>query len=87
MVEDIFPIQIKGGGLVVCGIVSSGPIRVMDQVTIVTRSRDVKAEVMQIQAESRKIHSAERGDRVGLLLQGDGLELLERGHVVGRASR
>jgi translation elongation factor EF-Tu-like GTPase len=82
LIEDMF--QIKDRGYVAAGNVSSGPIRVGDRVWVPTVQGCFRFEIVQIQSIIGPVEQAEQGEQVGLLLEGDGGEHLQRGHVLCR---
>ena len=82
LIEDMF--KIKGRGYVATGVVSHGPLCVNDRVWVCTASADLTFRIVAIESESASIERAERGERVGVLLEGESAELLERGHALCR---
>ena len=82
LIEDMF--WSKDRGYVATGNVSSGPIRVGDRVWVSTVQGYFRFEVVEIQSLSGRVELAEQGEQIGLLLEGEGGEHLQRGHVLCR---
>jgi translation elongation factor EF-Tu-like GTPase len=79
LIEDMF--LIKDRGYVATGVVSAGTICAGEQVWVPTASAELHFTIAEIQSEGGRLPIAERGERIGVLLDGEGANLLERGHV------
>src|SRR5271166_4046293 len=82
LIEDMF--RIKDRGHVATGVVSAGPICAGEQVWVPTASAELHFTIVEIQSKVGKLQRAERGERIAVLLDGEGASLLERGHVLCR---
>lgn len=69
---------VKGVGLVVLGFVLGGKVSVHDELRLVPRAGEMRAEVRGIQVSDEDQETAGRGIRVGLSLKGVELKDLER---------
>ena len=79
-VEDVF--SITGRGTVITGRVSSGTIRVGDDVTILPNG--ISTTITGIEQFRKSLDYAEAGDNVGLLLRGVSREDVQRGNKLVR---
>ena len=80
MVEDVF--SITGRGTVVTGRVTSGTIRVGDEVTI--SPGGIRTTVTGIEQFRKSLDYAEVGDNVGMVLSGVSREEVQRGNIIVR---
>ena len=78
--EDVF--SITGRGTVITGRVSSGSIRVGDNVTILPSG--VSTTITGIEQFRKMLDYAQAGDNVGLLLRGVSKEDVQRGNKIVR---
>ena len=82
LIEDMF--QIKDRGWVATGTVSTGPIRIGDKVWVMVGNKNLNFTITEIQSTNSKLEQAEQGEHIGILLDGESADLLERGHVLCR---
>ena len=82
LIEDMF--LIKDRGFVATGMVAGSPICVGDRVWVPTASADLRFQIVEIQSESSRLEKAEIGEQIGVLLNGESAELLQRGRVLCR---
>lgn len=80
MVEDIF--SITGRGTVVTGRVTSGTIRVGDEVTI--SPSGIRTTVTGIEQFRKSLDYAEAGDNIGMVLSGVSRDQVQRGNTIVR---
>ena len=80
VVEDVF--SITGRGTVITGRVSSGTVRVGDNVTILTSG--INTTVTGIEMFRKSLDYAEAGDNVGILLRGVSRDDVQRGNKLVR---
>lgn len=80
IVEDIF--SITGRGTVVTGRVTSGTIRVGDEVTI--SPSGIRTTVTGIEQFRKSLDYAEAGDNIGMVLSGVSRNQVQRGNTIVR---
>ena len=81
-IEDIF--SIEGRGTVVTGRISSGVIKVNEDVEIVGIKPTQKTVVTGIEMFNKSLDEGRAGDNAGLLLRGTKKEDVERGQVLAK---
>ncbi|HSV94459.1 MAG TPA: elongation factor Tu [Spirochaetia bacterium] len=81
-VEDVF--SIKGRGTVVTGRISTGIIKIGDEVEIVGIKDTTKSVVTGVEMFHQQLEQGQSGDNVGLLLRGIEKEDVQRGQVLAK---
>ena len=79
-IEDVF--SITGRGTVITGRVSSGTIRVGDEVTI--SPSGIRTTVTGIEQFRKSLDYAEAGDNIGMVLSGVSRDQVQRGNTIVR---
>jgi len=81
-VEDVF--SIKGRGTVVTGRISTGIIKIGDEIEIVGIKDTTKSVVTGVEMFHQQLEQGQSGDNVGLLLRGIEKEDVQRGQVLAK---
>ena len=81
-VEDVF--SIKGRGTVVTGRISTGVIKIGDEIEIVGIKDTTKSVVTGVEMFHQQLEQGQSGDNVGLLLRGIEKEDVQRGQVLAK---
>lgn len=81
-VEDVF--SIKGRGTVVTGRISSGVVKLNDEVEIVGLRDSKKSVVTGVEMFRKMLDQGQAGDNVGILLRGIEKDDVERGQVLAK---
>lgn len=81
-VEDVF--SIKGRGTVVTGRISTGIVKIGDEVEIVGIKDTRKSVVTGVEMFHQQLEQGQAGDNVGLLLRGIEKEDVQRGQVLAK---
>lgn len=81
-IEDVF--SIKGRGTVVTGRITSGKIKVGEEVEIVGIRDTSKTTVTGVEMFRKLLDDGQAGDNVGILLRGKGKDDVERGQVLAK---
>ncbi|MBK5270353.1 MAG: elongation factor Tu, partial [Bacteroidia bacterium] len=80
-VEDVF--GISGMGTVVTGRIERGTIKAGDPVEVIGLSNDIiKSKVIRIELFNKSVAEANKGDNVGLVLNGVDKSTISRGMVI-----
>ena len=81
-IEDVF--SIKGRGTVVTGRISTGEVKVNEEIEIVGIRDTKKTVVTGVEMFRKMLDSGQAGDNVGILLRGIGKDDVERGQVLAK---
>ncbi len=81
-VEDVF--SIKGRGTVVTGRISTGIVKIGDEIEIVGIKDTTKSVVTGVEMFHQQLEQGQSGDNVGLLLRGIEKEDVQRGQVLAK---
>lgn len=81
-VEDVF--SIKGRGTVVTGRISTGKVKVGEEIEIVGLHDSSKTTVTGVEMFRKMLDEGQAGDNVGILLRGVGKDDVERGQVLAK---
>ncbi|HNQ17041.1 MAG TPA: elongation factor Tu [Candidatus Woesebacteria bacterium] len=81
-IEDVF--SIKGRGTVVTGRITTGIVKVGDEIEIVGLRPAQKTTVTGVEMFRKMLDQGQAGDNVGVLLRGTGKDDVERGQVLAK---
>ncbi len=81
-IEDVF--SIKGRGTVVTGRITTGIVKVGDEIEIVGLRPAQKTTVTGVEMFRKMLDQGQAGDNVGILLRGTGKDDVERGQVLAK---
>ncbi|HAI22611.1 TPA: elongation factor Tu [Candidatus Collierbacteria bacterium] len=81
-VEDVF--SIKGRGTVVTGRISTGIVKIGDEIEIVGIKDTTKSVVTGVEMFHQQLEQGQAGDNVGLLLRGIEKDDVQRGQVLAK---
>jgi len=81
-VEDVF--SIKGRGTVVTGRISTGVVKIGDEIEIVGIKDTTKSVVTGVEMFHQQLEQGQAGDNVGLLLRGIEKDDVQRGQVLAK---
>lgn len=81
-IEDVF--SIKGRGTVVTGRITTGIVKVGDEIEIVGLRPAQKTTVTGVEMFRKLLDQGQAGDNVGVLLRGTGKDDVERGQVLAK---
>ena len=81
-IEDVF--SIKGRGTVVTGRITTGIVKVGDEIEIVGLRPAQKTTVTGVEMFRKLLDQGQAGDNVGVLLRGVGKDDVERGQVLAK---
>lgn len=81
-IEDVF--SIKGRGTVVTGRISSGKVKVGEEIEMVGIRDTSKTTVTGVEMFRKLLDDGQAGDNVGILLRGIGKDDVERGQVLAK---
>ena len=81
-IEDVF--SIKGRGTVVTGRITTGIVKVGDEIEIVGLRPAQKTIVTGVEMFRKMLDQGQAGDNVGVLLRGTGKDDVERGQVLAK---
>ncbi len=81
-VEDVF--SIKGRGTVVTGRISTGVIKIGEEIEIVGIKDNAKSVVTGVEMFHQQLEQGQAGDNVGLLLRGIEKDDVQRGQVLAK---
>jgi elongation factor Tu len=81
-VEDVF--SIKGRGTVVTGRISSGIVKIGDEIEIVGIKPTTKSVITGVEMFHQQLEQGQAGDNVGLLLRGIEKDDVQRGQVLAK---
>jgi len=81
-VEDVF--SIKGRGTVVTGRISTGIVKIGDEIEIVGIKDTTKSVITGVEMFHQQLEQGQAGDNVGLLLRGIEKDDVQRGQVLAK---
>jgi len=84
-IEDVF--SIRGRGYVAVGPVLAGEVSVGDRIWLHVKGQAYKLRVLGIEVFQKTLTTARVGEQVGLLLQGVGVEKMDRDAVLAGTER